>query len=213
MADIIIIFIGILTLIPVYFLVIEKLRRKGFDFDFSYKNLTIIPITSSNKRINSKIAICVYGMDIVNKNTFDTTVKKIELVLKYHRKIFKTYLYNVATGSLLNGDKAVLLNNGIDSIILMKWSNINERIMSKKVLSSGGVFSGSAVFIVEKQISNLEDISELRLVIYDYLGNKSSKIIHIDQSMLTSSQKRFKVMDKEFIQTKSQEIEFLDKNV
>ena len=150
---------------------------------------------------------------IVNKNTFGTTVKKIELVLKYHSKILKTYLYNVATGSLLNGDKAVIMNNGIDSIILMKWSNINERIISKKVLSSGGVFSGSAVFIVEKQISNLQDISELRLLIYDYLGNKSSKVIHIDQSMFTNSQRRFKVMDKKFIQTESQGIEFSDKDV
>ena len=213
MIDIIIISIGILTLIPVYYLVIEKIKRKGFDFDFSYENLNIIPITSSNKRINSKIAICIYNIDIVNKNTFDTTIKKIELVLKYHNKTLKTYLYNVTTGSLLNGDKAVLLNNGINSIILMKWLNINERIISKKVLSSGGVFSGSAVFIVEKQISNLQDILELRLVIYDYLGNKSSKVIHIDQSMFTGSQKRFKVMDKKFIQTKNQKIEFLDKNV
>lgn len=213
MTETITIIIGIFALIPIYFLIQEKRKRKGFDFDFSYKNLTIIPITSSNKRINSKIAICVYNMDIVNKNTFDTTVKKIDLVLKYHNKMLKTYLYNVATGSLLNGDKAVLLNNGIDNIILMKWSNINERIISKKVLSSGGIFSGSAVFIVEKQISNLQDISELKLVIYDYLGNKSSKVIHIDQSMFTGSQKRFKVIDKKFIQSKNQEIEFLDKNV
>lgn len=213
MTEIIIIISGMLALIPVYFLVIEKLKRKGFDFDFSYKNLTIIPITSSNKRINNKIAICVYSMDIVNKNTFDTTVKKIDLVLRYHNKILKTYLYNVATGSLLNGDKAVLLNNGIDNIILMNWSNINERIISKKVLSSGGIFSGSAVFIVEKQMSNLQDISELKLVIYDYLGNKSSKVIHIDQSMFTGSRKRFKVIDKKFIQSKNQKIEFLDKNV
>jgi len=213
MTETITIIIGIFALIPIYFLIQEKRKRKGFDFDFSYKNLTIIPITSSNKRINSKIAICVYNMDIVNKNTFDTTVKKIDLVLKYHNKMLKTYLYNVATGSLLNGDKAVLLNNGIDNIILMKWSNINERIISKKVLSSGGIFSGSAVFIVEKQISNLQDISELKLVIYDYLGNKSSKVIHIDQSMFTGSQKRFKVIDKKFIQSKNQKIEFLDKNV
>jgi len=213
MTETITIIIGILALIPVYFLIKEKLKRKGFDFDSSYKDLTIIPITSSNKRVNSKIAICIYNIDIVNKNTFDTTVKKIDLVLKYHNKMLKTYLYNVATGSLLNGDKAVLLNNGIDNIILMKWSNINERIISKKVLSSGGIFSGSAVFIVEKQISNLQDISELKLVIYDYLGNKSSKVIHIDQSMFTGSQKRFKVIDKKFIQSKNQKIEFLDKNV
>ena len=106
MTDIIIMIIGILTLIPVYFLVIEKLKRKGFDFDLSYENLAIIPITSSNKRINGKTAICIYNIDIVNKNTFDTTVKKIDLVLRYHNKILKTYLYNVATGRLLNGDKA-----------------------------------------------------------------------------------------------------------
>lgn len=213
MTETITIIIGIFALIPIYFLIQEKRKRKGFDFDFSYKNLTIIPITSSNKRINSKIAICIYNMDIVNKNTFDTTIKKIELVLKYHNKILKTYLHNVATGSLLNGDKAVLLNNGIDNIILMKWSNINEGIISKKVLSSGGIFSGSAVFIVEKQISNLQDISELKLVLYDYLGNKSSKVIRIDQSMFTGLQKRFKVIDKKFIQNKNQKIEFLDKNV
>ena len=213
MTEIIIIGIGILALIPVYYLIKDKLKRKGFDFDFSYENLTIIPITSSNKRINSKIAICVYCMDIVNKNTFDTTIKKIDLVFKYHNKILKTHLYNVATGSLLNGDKAVLLNNGIDNIILMKWSNINERIISKKVLSSGGIFSGSGVFIIEEQISNLRDVSELRLAIYDYLGNKSTRVIRIDQSMFTGSQKRFKVIDKKFIQSKNQKIEFLDKNV
>lgn len=76
MTEIITIIIGTFALIPIYFLIQEKRKRKGFDFDFSYKNLTIIPITSSNKRINSKIAICVYSMDIVNKNTFDTTIKK-----------------------------------------------------------------------------------------------------------------------------------------
>ena len=191
----------------------EKLKRKGFDFDSSYKDLTIIPITSSNKRVNSKIVICIYNIDIVNKNTFDTTIKKIDLVLKYHNRILKTYLYNVATGSVLNGTKAVLLNNGIDNIILGNWLNINERIMSKEVLSSGGIFSGSAVFIVEEQISNLQDILELRLVISDYLGNKSTRVIRIDQSMFMGSQKRFRVIDKEFTENKNQKIEFLDRNV
>lgn len=85
--------------------------------------------------------------------------------------------------------------------------------MSKEVLSSGGIFSGSAVFIVEEQISNLQDISELRLVIYDYLGNKSTRVIRIDQSMFIGSQKRFRVIDKEFIENKNQKIEFLDENV
>ena len=86
--------------------------------------------------------------------------------------------------------------------------------MSKEVLSSGGIFSGSAVFIVEEQISNLLDISELKLVIYDYLGNKSSKIIYIDQSMFTGLEKRFEVIDKKLIENKNQKIEFfLDKSV
>ncbi len=200
------------AVITVCFLLREKLKRKGFDFDSSYKDLTIIPITSSNKRINGKMTICIYNIDIVNKNTFDTTVKKIDLVLRYHNKLLKTYLYNVATGRTSIGDKAVVLNNGICSIILGKWLNINERIMSKEVLSSGGIFSGSAVFIVEEQISDLQDVSELRLTIYDYLGNKSTKVIRVDQSMFTGSQKRFRVIDKEFIESKSQEIEFLDKN-
>ena len=213
MTEIVIIIIGIVALIPVYFLIREKLKRKGFDFDSSYKDLTIIPITSSDKRINNKVAICIYNIDIVNKNTFDTTIKKIDLFLKYHNKILETYLYNVTTGSVLNGTKAVLLNNGIQSILLGGWSHLNERIMSKEVLSSGGIFSGSAVFIVEEQISNLMDISELRLVIYDYLGNKSSKVIHVDQSMFTGLKKRFRVIDKKFIENKNQEIEFLDENV
>lgn len=140
-------------------------------------------------------------------------LKKIDLVLKYHNRILKTYLYNVATGSVLNGTKAVLLNNGTCNIILGNWSNINERIMSKEVLSSGGIFSGSAVFIIEEQISNLLDVSELRLVIYDYLGNKSTRAIHIDQSMFTGLEKRFKVIDKRFIESENQGIEFLDKSV
>jgi len=66
---------------------------------------------------------------------------------------------------------------------------------------------------VEEQISNLMDISELRLVIYDYLGNKSSKVIHVDQSMFIGLKKRFRVIDKKFIENKNQEIEFLDENV
>lgn len=118
MTQIIVIILGIVVVIPVYFLMREKLKRKGFDFDSSYKDLTIIPITSSNKRINNRIAICIYNIDIVNKNTFDTTIKKIDLVLKYHNRILKTYLYNVTTGSVSNGTKAVLLNNGIQSILL-----------------------------------------------------------------------------------------------
>ena len=96
---------------------------------------------------------------------------------------------------------------------ISNWLNINERIMSKEVLSSGGIFSGSAVFIVEEQISNLQDILELRLVISDYLGNKSIRVIRIDQSMFIGSQKRFRVIDKEFTENKNQKIEFLDKNV
>lgn len=213
MAIITVLIIGALSLIPVYFLVKDRFLRKGFDFDFSFKNLTIIPILSPNQRINNKIAICIYALNIVNKNTFDTTIKRIELFVKHNNRTLKTHLYNVATGKLSNGDNAVILNNGIDNIILMKWVNINQKIIAKDILSSGGILNGSAVFIIEEQTINPKDVSEVKVVIYDYLENKSSKTLDIDQSVFKGLDKNFKIIDRKFLQNDNNDIQFSDENV
>lgn len=191
---------------------INEESKKGYALDFSFKNTTIVPIRSSNKNIDGKIAVCFYGSAIVNRNTFPSTIKKIEATVKIGKSWLSTILYDIKIGTLENGDNAIVLlsDTSQDMIFLMKWENIHTKINQKKVLTPGEILSGSAVFILDSSIEEAKDIKIIRITISDFLNNKSIQQVNIDTKVFDAISKGFKLIDRGFLQKDNNKLEWIN---
>lgn len=178
--------------------------------DFALENTIIIPVVSSNKNVNNKTAICFYHMTIVNKNPFSTTIKNVEAFARIGKSWHKTTLCNVKTGKLKNGIDAVILSNGQENVVMMRWKNLHAEICQQDPLPNGGVLKGSAVFMLDVEINKTRDISKVKILISDYLRRRSVKYVRIEEGTFDAMNKNFKIVDKEFTQINDETFEWRD---
>lgn len=189
---------------------INEESKKGYTLDFSFKNTTIVPIKSSNKNIDGKVAVCFYDSAIVNRNTFSSTIKNIEATVKIGKSWRATNLYDIKIGTLKSGENAIVLEGDTlqGRIFLMKWENIRIRINQRKVLSPGEILTGSAAFILDSSIEEAKNIKEIRITISDFLDNESIRQVNIDTKTFDAIDKGFKLIDKSFLQKEENILEW-----
>jgi hypothetical protein len=94
------------------------------------------------------------------------------------------------------------------AIFLMGWHNIRPQLGEYETLQPGGVFSGSAAFLFESHINDLHRVKDLKLVVTDYHGNKSSYPIAIQEEWFKPLNDGFAVINRAFTTTKGKAIQW-----
>lgn len=191
--------VGILSLIPVYFFVKVKLRKR-YKFDLDYKNITFATFSSpQNPKLDNRFCLILYVLRIVNRSDESNTLKNVLLSYKFNGKVFQDESFVVLTGTTPpEGKPALITSNGLDNIIMMGWDNIRPKLANCEVLQPGAVLSGSAVFLFDSCVNNLNLLKNLKLIISDYHGNKLSYPIAIREEWLKGLDKGFKLINKSF---------------
>lgn len=199
---------SLICAISAVLLMLNRFLRRGYDIEFTFENAVIVPIVSSKKHINNNTAICFYSLTIVNKNAFSSTIRSVEAFARIGKSWHETTLYDIRTGKLENGIDAVILSNGQENIVMMRWKNLRGQIQLHNVLPNGGVLKGSVVFVLDADMNKARDIGKVKILISDYLKNRSTKYVRIQERMFDAMNENFKIVDRAFTQTNSKVFEW-----
>lgn len=177
--------------------------RKRYKFDLDYKNITFAFFsTSKNSKINERFCLIVYGLRIINNSDKSNTLKNFILSYRLNGKVYKSESHVVQTGIIQKtGKPALMLSNGIDKIILVGWNNIRTKLGEYGTLQPGGVFSGSALFLLEPHVKNIHHIEDLKLIVTNFNGYRTSYPITIKEEWYENLNKRLSVINKVFTVT------------
>jgi hypothetical protein len=197
--EILTLIIAILSLIPIYFLVKGRIK-KHYKFDIDYKNITFALFSSpKSPKIDKRYCLIIYVLRIVNNYNEPSTIKDVKLSYKYNGKIFQDESYVVTTGTTPpEGKPAIITSNGQVSLFMMGWDNIRPKLGKHEILQPGGVFSGSAIFLFESQITDLHHVSDLKLTVTDYQGNKLTYKLPINKDWFKLINDRIAVINRAF---------------
>jgi len=193
------IIVAVLSLIPIYFLIRVKIRKR-YKFDLDYKNISFATFSSpQNPKLDKRLCLIVYVLRIVNNSDESNTLKSVKLSYRFDGNVFQNQSYVVHTGTTPpSGEPAIITSNGLDTVFLMGWNNIRPKLGKYEMLQPGGVFSGSAVFLFESHVNDLHRVKDLKLIVTDFHGNKSSYPIAIQDDWFNGFNKGFAVIDRAF---------------
>jgi hypothetical protein len=104
------------------------------------------------------------------------------------------------------GKSAIVLSNGLANIVLMGWDNIRPILGKYETLQPHGVFSGSAVFLFDPQVNNARLLKDVKLVVTDFHGTKSSYPITIQEEWYKPLNDGFAIINKTFTVAKDDSI-------
>lgn len=199
--EVIALIVGVVGLLPVYFLVREKLVRKRYTLELDYKNIIITMFSDpQNSKLDGRLCIVFYVLRVVNISDRPTTLKAITISYKHGGHNYQDESYVVPTGVPTKAEKpAIALYNDNDSIVLMNWENVRTKLGEHEALQAYGIFSGSAVFLFEPHIEDIQDIADLSLVVSDFSGYQSVHPLSINSDWLGPFKKGFRVMNRPFI--------------
>ena len=189
----------IFAVIPVYLLVRSKLRKR-YKFDLDYKNMLFASFSNSeNPKQDKRLCLVVYVLRIVNNSEESNTLKEIRLSYRFERKAFQDESCVVPTSMISKaGQSAIVLTNGLTNIVLMGWDNIRPKLGKYETLQPHGVFSGSAVFLFDPQVNNVRLLKDVKLVVTDFHGTKSSYPIAVQEEWYKPQSDGFAVINKTF---------------
>jgi len=172
----------LVALIPIYLSVRGKLRKR-YKFDLNYNNIFFSSFSAPQApKIDKCLCLIVYGLRIVNNSDEPHTLKNVIFSYRFEGKKYRAESFVVLTGTIPeSGEPAIVTSNGLAAIFLMGWHNIRSQLGEYETLQPGGVFSGSAVFLFESHINDLRRVKDLKLVVTDYHGTKSSYPIAIQE--------------------------------
>lgn len=205
--EVIALIVPVLGLIPIYFLIRAKLRKR-YKFDLDYENITFASFSDlQNPKLDKRLCLIIYVLRIVNSSDESNTLKNVILSYRFDGKVYQDESYVVLTGMIPKAGKpAIILSNGLDTVFLMDWHNIRPKLGECEILQPGSVFSGSAVFLFESHVKDMRCIKNLKLIVTDFHGNKSSHPIAIKEDWINSLNKGFEVINKSFTITKDDAI-------
>jgi len=207
--EIVILIVSALGLVPVYFLIRAKLRKR-YKFDIDYKNITFALFSDpKNPKLDNRLCIIFYFFRIVNNSEESKTLKNVFLSYSFDGKVYQNESYVVHSGIISDVNKpAVLTSNGIDSVFLLDWYNIRTKLGENETIPPGGVFSGSAVFLFESIVSDVHQVKDLKLIITDFHGKKLSYPMAVKDEWFNSFNKGFSVINKSFTTKKDNTIKW-----
>lgn len=188
--------ITVIGLIPVLLLIKAK-TKKRYKFDLNPGNISFATFRDqNNQRLNGRFCMVVYGLSIVNNSDEPNTLKNIILSYKFDGKRYETDSYGVPIGKSPSGEPVIAISNMSANIVLVGWHNIREKLGKKEPLQPGCVFSGSAVFLFEPQVTDLHNLEKLAFFMNDYSGHRSTFPLTIKDEWFNTLNAGFKVINK-----------------
>ena len=188
------ILIGLIALIPVVFFLYDRFFRHKHKIHVEHGNIGFCRMVSNEKSRNDKLVLMVHGLKIVNVSKETYTLK--EIALKYADKSGtknEARDYNIPTG-IIEEWQAIVITNVIDQVVI-RWNSITEIISKHQTLQPGQIVGGSVLFILDAAVEQMRDLKELNIVIRDYSDNITVCAIVEIESLYTSVDKGFTVVD------------------
>ena len=162
--------IGVIGLIPVAYLVHSRVIRKRHKVDFNVGNVTFARVVSPDLQRNDKLALVAYGLTFVNAGPDPVTLKEVTLRYRFGRNR-EARAEAVRTGNV-HGKESVAMANDSDTIVLA-WNNLRDVLVERRLLSTGGTASGSAIFLLEAPVDRYRDVTNCTLLVTDYSGRNT----------------------------------------
>ncbi len=174
---------GVISVILLAIKIKEKTKPRHI-LDFNTKNTFFARFLNKNNKKTGNIGIAFYSLKIINVSDQPYTVKDIIFRYDLDGETFSSISFVLQTGIVPSSAKkdvnAIIVNKGIDKLVLMNWDNIRTELGSLDVLQPGGVLSGSAYFVLEfDDIEKLWALENVEIVIIDYSGLESIHPISI----------------------------------
>jgi len=191
--EIAVLIIGILGLLPVCYWIYTSFIRKPHSIDFQVGNVSFVRIVSPNPTRNEKLALMIYSLAFVNTGTRPFTLKKIVLLYRFEGTRREAESISIPTG-IVDGKKSVALTSPQERIIIA-WENLHETLTKRGVLHQGEVIRGNVVFLLDAPVHRLREVSELTLMIKDYLRRKSTHKLTLDSKWYQEHEKGFFLVD------------------
>jgi hypothetical protein len=187
--------VAIIGLIPIYFLIKTK-SKKRYHFDLNFGNIFFATFwDSDNPRLDGRICLAIYALSVANGSDEANTLRDIDLSYRYGGRRYQTDSYVVPSGKSPSGEPAIVVTNMVNNIVMVGWHNVRTKLGRHEPLQPGGVFSGSAVFLFEPHITDLHNIQKLSIIVNDYLGNKSTYPLEINEDWLKSFRSGFRIIN------------------
>ena len=162
--------IGVISLIPVVYLVYSRVIRKSHKIDVNVGNVSLARVISPNPNHNEKLALITYGVTLVNSGPDPVTPKDIFLRYRFGR-ILEASSESVPTGTV-RGKESVVMANSLDRIIIA-WNNLRDALVERCVLQQGETINGSTVFFLDAPVDQYREVSDCVLHVRDYSGGRS----------------------------------------
>ena len=196
--EIVALIIAIIGIVPIYFLIKTK-AKKRYKFDLNYGNIFFANIWDpDNPRLDGLLCLGIYALSIANGSDEPNTLKDIILTYRYGSKRYQTESYVIPSGQSPSGEPAIAITNITTNIVMVGWHNVRTKLGKHELLPPGSVFTGSAVFPFESDVTDLHSIRKLMIVVNDYYGNKSAYPLAIDENWFKFLNNGFSIINEPY---------------
>lgn len=167
-------------------LLVEKIaeflptRKHPFKADITYRNVLLVEVTTKDPKnpFNGRLALLVYAMNIVNTSGGNAALKEVRLrySVSDNSGDLGSVDLEVSPVSDRNGKvmPALLIRTANDNLFVSAWDNLQAQFQLKLSKQDGEVWSGSSCFVFPQGVSDPTAISDLQVVLNDFLGNSTS---------------------------------------
>lgn len=141
-------------------------------------------------RMYGHISILFYGLKIANISDSPFTVKDVKIEYTFKGQNYSDISNVILTSSIYLEHKnehtdCIAINSKGQNIILMGWKNLRNVIGEYNLIPPGGILAGSALFILQiKNIEEVKEITNLRILITDYSNNESTHSFEIKDAWI-----------------------------
>lgn len=199
MLDLIGVGIGVIALVPVIYFLRDRYLGKRFLFTFDTKNTFLGHFYSPGHTMHESIGIVFYGLRIVNAGRASFTLKDCAVKYQAGDSTHVVDSYVLQTGTLPDGQPAIIARSSTGDIVLMGWSNLRPEIGKGKLVDPGGILSASAFFVLPGvTIKALDELSQIEIVLRDYLGKESAQTIDLDDEWKEYARSGVRILNQPF---------------
>jgi len=168
----------------------DRYRPRPLRVDVDSKNTIVARLGAPGHNIDGRIGIAFYSLKVVNVSRSTTTVCDLQLQYRLGQIKREVESHVLLTGQVYaplekkEVDAAIVVV-GDARVVLMNWGNLRSRIAEHVVLEPGGVLGGSALFLLDADdFETLKDLRDVRLVVTDSRGRRSTQAVDIDQESI-----------------------------
>jgi hypothetical protein len=151
--------------------------KKHHTFDVSRKQIMPVRFLCPGSQASGNIALLMYDLKIVNTLDENVTIKDAKIRYTLNGEQFVEDSHVLPTGTIPDDPQPALIVRQVThpnaNVILQGWRNLRKEIGNYRLLHSGEVLTGSALFVLGFNNPNsFLLIKDLEVVITDFSGNE-----------------------------------------